>query len=226
MAAKYINNPSIETTKLVDDIKKNHTELAKITEVLEADKIKLRKRSEDIFFDDITNKAVHNNHEYHTSDEQIVTVNFKVKSRPMDKIGEKPAKEVLSPLFREHYEGLFEEKNHIKVISNEEDHIEQATVRPELFLIALKDDLSSEQLTSIVGLIPNLVKVSIRKPDDYAKAFPESVETTISVSIKNKFLESIAKMDAILLEKAKKFLHKFLKPSISTAVICGNRGKK
>lgn len=236
MSNKQLSNVSPETEKIVNDIKRRHTHIAAETKLLEADKNKLKDQSLDIFLNDIGEGVIHGNHDYSTTDTsepEIVRVNFKVKGRPMNKIGEKSAVEVIQPLFSDSYEKLFREQEHVTVTADQETILEQASERPELFRITLKQDLSSEQLKSIVTMIPQHLQVSIANDSEYAKVFPGSVEKKTSVSVKNGFLDSLSKVDKIVLDRAKGFIKGFFKKdeksgtvaTLQPSVICGNRGK-
>jgi hypothetical protein len=213
---------------LAESIKKRHVLINQETDKMETEKKELGAISTEIFIQDLGKEKpeVLGNHEYHLSPEQgTVTVNLKVKGRPITEINKKPAGDIVRGLFQEHADKLFSFDKAFEVLTDESTLRGQATEHPECFDIALKP-LTHEQKMKLVAEHPDWVAVAITDVKKYADLYPAHVTTKESVSVNNGFIEIAGTMEAVVLTKARKFLSTLLKPMIQTAVVCGNKSKK
>lgn len=235
MSAKVINHESFQTHEeyesvisLAASIKKRHTLIATEQEQLDTEKKELCRISTDIFFNDVEEKFIPDifgNHEYHIP-EDIVSVNFKMASKPFNQIDKKSANDYLKDKFGEEtYKKLFDETDTYTVAASETDIISQAGRHPELFRIALRDDLDIEALKALVIEHPELVTVQVRDVNGYAEAYPGHVEKITTVKVKKSFLNKCEGLGGDILKKTRSVLKTLLRASISTAVICGNATK-
>jgi len=235
MAAKVIDSKCFadnadelkRVTELAGSIKKRHQLIATETEKIDAEKKEITDISSGIFFKDVEDAevpAVHGNHEYHTPDGDLVSVNFKIQSPSMTEINKNPADVELKKQFGDAYGKLFDEAETHAVTAKPDDLLEQAQITPDLFALRLKA-LTPEQMVDLVSSHPDLVEVNVKDLNRYAVTYPSFVATTKAVKPKAKFLDKVAKLDGPVLQKVRKFLTAFLKPTVKTAVLCGNTSK-
>lgn len=235
MSAKLINEKCFENAEqyehvkaLAASIKQRHTLINQEQEKIDEEKSEIGKMSEEIFFDDLEQKKVpelHGNHEYHIPG-NIVSVQFRVSSRPMVEINKQPADIFLKNKFGEEiYKKVFTEKASYEVGATPAKLAEQAQERPELFRIALRDDLDFKALQGLIREHPELVTIQVTDTEQYAKVYPAHVVKTVKVKNKNGFIDKCAKLDGTILTKCRSILKTLLRPSVSTAVVCGNAVK-
>ena len=219
--------PYSDVQTLVTEIKRRHTLINQETDLMEADKKTLGTISTEVFLQDLEKDTpeVLGNHEHHLGDQGTLTVNFKLKGRPLTEINKQPAAKVIKDLFKEHSDKLFSfDKSH--AVQAEEGALRaQACEHPECFDITLKA-LTHEQKMRLVAEHPEWVTVSVTDINKYAELYPSHVVTTEAVNVNNGFIETVGTIEPTVLKSTRKFLSKLLKPMLTTAVNCGNKSKK
>lgn len=216
-----------EAVELAKEIKNRHTRVAVETAKLEKDKDRLKHISGDKFFRDILESEipkVYTTHEFETPD-GIVKNSFRFKSRPFDKINDKPAYEVLKRLFKSSTDDIFEVSKDYEITAGDSEKTKQFDEHPEFFTVSFREDLPVEKLKLMVKGFPELFELNVTDTASYAKQYPSSVEEKQKVTAKKGFLESVAEIDEEVRKKARKFLAGFLKSAVTSAVTCAN-GKK
>lgn len=234
MGAKVIDERVIQEPEklerlreLVRSIKNRHALINAETKKMEEEKAEIKDGSTKIFFEDIESAEIpqlHTSHEYHFDDD-LVRISFKVRSRPMSEIGGKAADEVLDEVFKEHAGKLFDKDESYTVEADELSKLKQACDHPELFRVALKP-LTAEQLKTLAAEHPEFIAAQVTDVGRYAKLYPQYVSKKTTVSVKKGFLEVVDTIEGAMKKKARKFLSALLKPSLSPAVVVGNRTKK
>jgi hypothetical protein len=212
---------------LAESIKKRHVLINQESDKMEAEKKELGAISTEIFIQDLDKETpeVIGNHEFHLGAEGTLTVNFKLKSRPITEINKQPAGQVVRNLLQDDSEKLFSFNKAHEVTSDEDTLRQHACEHPECFDISLKA-LTHEQKMKLVAEHPDWVTVSVTDVNKYAEIYPAHVNTKESVSVNNGFIETAGSLEPIVLNKARKFLKTLIKPMLQTAVVCGNKSKK
>jgi len=235
MSAKLIDTTCFETeeeyqriVQLASSIKRRHSIIAKEQEEINNEKNEICSISSEIFFNDIEQKAVpevHGNHEFHIPND-IISVNFRMMSRPMKEINGKPAHIFLKDKFGdEAYDKVFSEEVTHEVNVDQLTLIDQAQRRPELFRIALRPDLDEQQLAQLIIEHPDFVQVQVANTEKYTAAHPGHTTKTIEVKVKRDFLNKVAKLDNIILKRTQNILKAIIRPAAKASVLCGNSTK-
>ena len=236
MKAKAINEATVTSNdtynkvkELAENIKRRHTLITMVSELIDQEKDTIKGISTNMFFEDLEKEIpeVYTAHDYHTED-GIVRTSFKIKSRPMVEINGQPASKVIREIFQEHTEKLFKVQESFEADVEYDDMLDQYKKSPELFNISLKSDISPEDMMKLAKSHPEFFEARITDIDKYAKAYPDSVKKSEALSVKSGFLEAFDKVEGSIKMKAKKFVIGLLKPSLSTAVTCngGDVSKK
>lgn len=240
--SKVINKLDYEKLyELATSCKKEHTEIARLTDEFDGHKKELSAECRTIFFEDLgatqcgdnleltedREVDVYGNHEFHT-DEGQVTVNFSVKSKAFTKIDKKPATEVLKGIFKEQYGALFEETP-MKEVTAEQTVLDNiALEHPTLFAFNVKSGVPKERLRDMFRLFPDVFDVTVENIEEFEKSFPDMVETNTGVKTSNGFIEKLKKLskESLADKQIKRFLVGLLDKTVQTKVICGNKSKK
>lgn len=234
MSIKVIDEKCFESQEeyqrvcaLAASIKQRHALIAQETERIDTEKKEIRKISEDIFYGDLDGKKpeLYGNHDYHVPDD-IVRVNFKVSRKEMDQINKKSAKEFLKERFGDEYDKIFEEVELFELDASEEQLLDHAGSHPELFRIALRDDLGLEALKTLVIDHPEFITLQVKNLNEYAEAYPAHVSKKTKVKVQTGFIDKVSKLPNDVLVKTKKIIKALLDNSLSASVICGNTKKK
>ncbi|TRZ52438.1 MAG: hypothetical protein D4S01_02985 [Dehalococcoidia bacterium] len=227
--SKVIGNAEelVRVTELAGSIRNRHQIIAIETEKIGAEKDEIGKISQDIFLADLEKDTpiLHGNHEYHTSSQDLVTVNFRMQANTIGEIQGHPAQLVLKKVFGDDaYNKLFTESVINTLAATPSTLMAQAQDTPELFTIRLKD-LDHDQLKTLITEHPDWLEVGVKNLVDYQKFYPSHVSSITNVKVTGKFIDKGAKIDGAILSKVKGFLKSLIKTSMSTAVICGNTSK-
>lgn len=230
-----------EILQVAELCKANHTEIARLTDELEGGKATLVDSCRTIFFKDLgavpegdsfvledeVTPDVFGNHEFHT-DKGQVTVNFSVKKKTFQKVGGRPAPEVLKETFEDQYEKLFKEVPMKSVSASEEELRKYCLEHPTMFGFSIKPDTPKEKLADIYKLFPDVFDVYVSDIDAFEKEHENKVDTSTGVVTETSFLEKVGKLPENLRKKdtVKKFLVGLLGMNLTTKVLCGNTSKK
>lgn len=212
--------------ELAVSIKKRDALIQEEQEKLDVEKGEIKDISTRLFFGDVTKDGVPDifpNHEYHT-EEGILTVNFKIQSRPLPNIDGHPASEVLRKKFQEHFENLFKEDHTYELNADQDELRKQAATNADMFTFGLKD-LTDAQFIQLITEHPDWVEVRVKNIEEYAKQFPGHTVKNTSVKVSAGFLGKLQKVEGALKEKMKGFIEAFIRPALTAAVKTGNKSK-
>jgi len=215
---------------LIKEIKRRHTLIAVETEKFTEDKKTLCETHGELFLKDVSKDIpeLTTNHDYHL-DEGIVSVNFRVISKPMENLKagavEKPAAEVLKELFGDKYEGTFREEDSYKILADQETLNKLAVEAPECFRLSMKQGLSNEDLKKIVSVFPEMFEAAVVDEKAFAVKYPSQVEKTVKVKTNEGFIDTVSKFEDSMKKRIRKFLIGFLTPYATPQVVCGKSGK-
>lgn len=214
---------ALELLTLAKQVKENNKAANEAKTALDKSKKRLTDVSLEEFKTDLAQEVpeVYGNFEYPT-EAGTVSVNLKVTTtQSPEKINEKPATLVLRRTFGECTDQLFDFVDTYKLKADEDALKEQIKQRPDLFGIKLKDDLSPDQRKILVSRYPELFSVVVTDPEQYSKAFPESVSIKEVPCFKPGFLEALGKVDDKVRRNARDLIEALLPEIVSPSVSCG-----
>jgi hypothetical protein len=241
MAAKAKVIDATHMIALAKDIKAKHALINRESDELEVLKTALTSLAVEDFYKEAKSNsvdgkptkviegvpAIYGNFEIPVDNNDKVTVNFQVGAKSFTTIDDKPAASILKGMFGpQSYEKVFDEKKEHKVIAPEDQLDEQSGKKPELFGYGIRPDADTNALRNLYLSHPELFTRQVINLEKYAEAFPEGVETTTKVCIGSGFIEKVGKLDANILENAKRFLVGLFGATLKVAIKCGNANKK
>lgn len=214
---------AVELLSLAKLVKENNKVANEAKAALDKNKKRLAEVSLDEFKTDLSKEIpeVYGNFEYPT-EAGTVSVNLKVASaQSPEKIDDKPATLVLRRTFGESVDQLFDFVDTYKLKADEDAMKEQIKLRPDLFGISLKNELSPDQRKTLVARYPSQFNICVTDPEAYAKAFPDSVAIKQVPCFKNGFLEALGKVDDQVKRNARDLIEAILPEIVTPAVSCG-----
>jgi hypothetical protein len=240
MAAKAKVTQSPKLVDLAKRIKAKHSLIQRESDEMETLKAELQDKARVTFFTDLCATVegkdvtkviegtpdVYGNHEIPVDNNDKVTVNFQSGNKSFTKIEDKPAANVLKGIFGDDYSKIFTEGKRHEVISDEVTQDDEHSKKPELFGYSVRHDADGEALRTLYAAHPELFQRQVVDLEGYAKAFPNSVETTTVVSTGKGFIEKVGKVDNHVRNNAKNFIAGLFAATLKVVVKCGNAKKR
>lgn len=215
--AKAINKNTINRWGSIKNLANKIIEILALTKVLspaaESAKRSLGEECRGIFLEDLQKGNINGNHEFSTTKGKL-TVNFRLT--PEAEITQ--YQKTLLTYLGDHYEDLFEEKEEIKIISDQKNRKKQFKDYSSIFYLKIKENLQDRDMVALYNTLPQLFDLEIRDDKRYATVFPESVEIIRKVYPKKGFIEKLGRIESDLRKRVLSVLKSFFEKNLETAI--------